>query len=1032
MNDLQSHPGDIMAWGFPLQPLSNTGFLNSSVAWSLFNMLGSSDEVAGYSAFQSKIISGINSQYDVFAVGPKHQEQRSAALFLLLTHAVKSRAETPLMNRAFSPSVLIVCPSVTAALSMENTINNVLKPSIANAEEMPTVLMLDSLTDAKALVSLSTQVDILLLTGELFTSLLHNEPSDWMMLRLRLEFQRLKYVLFEEVGMYEPRMAPEIMKFLGYLGVITSKKIVMTDPQPPEDLQVLFIGTGWNDKTTEICNELKNNGRETIKIFASTFHSLQCIKPKWMTKHCSHESVKFSELKEICELMLMYRRSVLIACNTAELACKVSKALSNVSAIGHTLYTLEGVEQVGLLKSSFRAMNRIYVVSDDALHLVDVLNISCLIHFDIEVPSHQVSSWPFNPDRFVSMLKKIVRCNETSALVYLLVTGSEPNLLNLTNYLKLFSIDCPSSLKSTVEKLNDIRAPSLSICSALKWFGQCDKLNGICLHRHKFLLQEIQVPDAPTQGELEFKVVSCDSPSMYIGLKIRHFIFQNGKRECVKSFSEELQEQISQLTEYYSIEGNKVCPTKVSVGDLFCIPNCLGNHSKENKETYLRVKIINEIHVCKLHLSELSSHETFRGFCIDFGIKLRIPAKNLLVMPQNSKKWQPHAVEVVLSNTFPPIQMEEYTSSGIAVARELTQGRNWNANILVAIGNIVWVNQMVTLEQDPISGHFNQICNARATLVSRKHASFTSDVQSMFDLLQLIRETQPNYPEFPHERNSFVPTEKQIKRMCTEFHHPGSLVSWASLPMSSMGPGLNLFPVIINLGTVNSPWEIYGTPQVKDGRVFQIAPVTKLEEDLSKDVEELLLRQFYGKRKDFSNYFVTGGVVAVYPPEKMKRWARGLITETKPDDDGTKFTVFLVDHGVHINGIREKNLMPLFQKYVEMLPFQAFSFTLLHIQPLNFGPWDNDSSTIFSRVMDTLVLSRDKNEVTLVALKSENRTLGCYHYRALAFVSYLTSDCKEKEVEVGSHYVSMGYARLVVSEDEPTKELVTFGTVRLF
>ncbi len=108
--------------------------------------------------------------------------------------------------------------------------------------------------------------------------------------------------------------------------------------------------------------------------------------------------------------------------------------------------------------------------------------------------------------------------------------------------------------------LQGLRKEFLSkpLCANLKSFAYCNSILN-CPDRHEISQEDLgTTPDAPGNGELEFRVIKSFSPSLYIGKLLNHYVLnEDGDMICIKSFREEARERNIKMMDYYSVTRNR-------------------------------------------------------------------------------------------------------------------------------------------------------------------------------------------------------------------------------------------------------------------------------------------------------------------------------------------------------------------------------------------------------------------------------------------------------------------------------------------
>lgn len=119
------------------------------------------------------------------------------------------------------------------------------------------------------------------------------------------------------------------------------------------------------------------------------------------------------------------------------------------------------------------------------------------------------------------------------------------------------NINVPDTLEELATSKLAIENGSKPLCTNLKSFGICTVLK--CVDRHDITEEDMGVtPDGPTGGEIVFKVIHANNPSVYVGRLSKHYEYEvegNTKR-LAKDYKSELKNRAAQLQQFYSEKGN--------------------------------------------------------------------------------------------------------------------------------------------------------------------------------------------------------------------------------------------------------------------------------------------------------------------------------------------------------------------------------------------------------------------------------------------------------------------------------------------
>lgn len=337
-------------------------------------------------------------------------------------------------------------------------------------------------------------------------------------------------------------------------------------------------------------------------------------------------------------------------------------------------------------------------------------------------------------------------------------------------------------------------------------------------------------------------------------------------------------------------------------------------------------------------------------FLMDSGERTTVPTAQLLELPLRFKMWLSLCTHLILTNLLSLEHCSDYCAAAYDFAKKLTEGHIWQGNLLICLRDVVWVNPMVQLESDPITGHSVPGRNALTELTfEERHARVCASHAHMLMLWENIRKVVPDFPEIFHELSSLPGrTEAETGE---DQNQNGNYIKWASLPVTNVigvASKLKVVQITIAISSRN-PWEMFGV--ALQGR----AGVEELELKITEEITQRYIPR-HSKNPHLISTCLQPKTMAALKDAESGRWRRALLLEKFEQEDElcNTYNALLVDHGtIEYKKQEIEEVLPLLPEFVDQLPLQLVCCKLAHIQPVAGSDWDENSALLKS------ILSRD-------------------------------------------------------------------------
>ncbi|ODN00580.1 putative ATP-dependent RNA helicase TDRD12 [Orchesella cincta] len=918
----------------------------------------------------SNIVGGSDSVIVAQEISPRSKFRRTLSYLLpILRLLTMNTHESPVpsyskTNASLGPQALLVCSSVTTALTFEKNLKRLLE---GTSVPLKVRLVHTGMTDWKELNS----VDILITNVLSICQLMRGREGHKNSTTVNL--QRLKYLVMDEVDGYL-KLESHI---LGCLIESATLKHVQKF-----HVQFVICGSTWTPELKAFHLSMIKKGRTPNLYIEPLAEILNFAEATWQVDYAPDDSKRFERLKETLTQRMASHARCIIACSTFSVAvsilgvCKECNVMSKIVSSELNELATENASEIP-------TETEVLIVTDDMVSLGLISDCTYMLSFDSsrEIPTQSESVERMRLLHIWNALPTLVNTDNwmiQKPVAHFLMTGQEPNFLRFFRFSKnLVNNVYDPELETFGNKLLDEDMHKRPVCKGVELFGYCNAAPGAtCSFRHDFMASDFEnLANAPFYGEIEFALTECLSPSEYRGTLLTHYEYKQGQRLLLKSFKDETSTRTALLKEHYATYGNKKFPSSFNKENVYAFWS-------QSEETYKRVKIIGKLP----RTVGVDNSDIVNLYCVDSGNTLTASVSDLLSIPKEIASWPPLALRVILTNICPPSREPEYTSEHINIVGTLAKHSTIRAKVelsfvLLSRGETVWVSPMITKTEDKSLG----TTSIRPNLIRYLAASLNSGHQDY--LIESVRALGTNYHGHKH-----LPIDMP-KRKCTDeifdLSRPDNTIQWAHLEQSTED---EVIPLRIKTTFGINPWTFYGA-NVKHRKLLYT-----LEDELHDWVEA----QDRNEYVEFFEMLRPNSIVAAKDADG--RWERAMILDMDRQGDQPQYELFSVDFGeLYID--TEENIFPIATKFVTRLPFQVVALSLEHVRPRDKSElWSTEEKDAF---LDLIIPNGDS---VFLDVAVSCKVVGvespppCNYYMAVALLN---------SEELGSKLVRNGMAEMV-------------------
>ncbi|XP_053496879.1 putative ATP-dependent RNA helicase TDRD12 [Ictalurus furcatus] len=483
-------------------------------------------------------------------------------------------------------------------------------------------------------------------------------------------FQRLCHLILDEAHELFSRAPEQMTAILQHY-----QKVVSREDRPMCVRQLVAVGSRW-------CRELEPVVRNhminpciiiTVPEEAALYGGVQ--QTILMSLDCNKTSVLLSFL----DFSPSVAQKTLLITNTAEEVEHVYKALSNTEAF--SLKVHEGLTyQFDVVIEQWRkdvgpGTQVILVTTNDCLKALGIRDATCVLHY----------GFPSSPKLFGTRMFCMVEnfrnlsCKNhsegSSPAVRSLLLLSEQNSRHVSGvlrYLKRTDAPLPPELLQFAlgfQQAKEQQKAHRALCSYLKSMGFC-RDNTSCPDRHT-INKILDCPQHPDSGTILVLPLYIKTASVYYGRIMDQK--ENGYEKLA-----------AEMKSHYAKE--RLCATHVVEGGFYAL---------QEEDVYHRV--------CLTKVPEkggqLFSSVTARF--VDEGRIQEVKSHQLLQLPPEFQSLPDQAVEIILCMARPIDGEMDWNPKVTRAISQKIKGKIHQANVVMCLGNTVWVDLMVRMTRMP-------------------------------------------------------------------------------------------------------------------------------------------------------------------------------------------------------------------------------------------------------------------------------------------------------------------------------------------
>lgn len=475
---------------------------------------------------------------------------------------------------------------------------------------------------------------------------------------------------------------------------------------------------------------------------------------------------------------------------------------------------------------------------------------------------------------------------------------------------------------------------NILMCPKILEFGVCDESNR-CSFRHQLTKYDGPIQGIPKSGEIRLKILEVISPTHYIARILTHK--QQGSWEVVRQSNEFPMFSI-RMTMHLMNEENQIAHWPPKVND-FCV--------YKDGNTFHRCRVLE---VPPIVYESIVKTLNIKVKLIDSGRTIMCKSHDLMEIPDEFKDFPAQAIDIRLSGVVPYDNEKVWDSKSIRTVKkwivtDVTENDVLQASINFVLMDVIWVNNVVLMEQLTAINGFALKINVRRSLLGRGFALDDNQMQSIKQIAMennLLKpsvgvttvqksEEEENLLEFSTASSSdYKNSTNSGEQMFTPVAVTSVQKEEDSTTMTTMGP-IVMPEDNEQTPKLNESWVSLEVDKLMQAKIMEISSPNVMfvrllnrEEDM-EDLADLIYRE---NKSLLNNPHPMENCLA----SREGSYHRGKIQRILVDsEDGcVKARVFFCDLGLFRN-IRLDKLRSSTKAITEFMPFQAICCKLTGI-----------------------------------------------------------------------------------------------------
>ncbi|XP_055845468.1 putative ATP-dependent RNA helicase TDRD12 [Episyrphus balteatus] len=651
--------------------------------------------------------------------------------------------------------------------------------------------------------------------------------------------------------------------------------------------------------------------------------------------------------------------------------------------------------------------HQILITNDNVLAELQLQNIWTLIHYSMPM------SWTkFNfrfslfLDNYENML--ITNFEKPNKVPKSLILLDENNNLQLPrliefmknhNQLKHIHPDILNVAAKVTAEREELRVQQdVVMCPKILEFGSCDEGNR-CPYRHQLTKYDGPAQGIPKSGDIRLKILEVISPTHYIARILTHK--QQGNWDVVRR-SNEYATFSMKMSMHFINEDARIIHWPPKVKDI-----CM----YKDGDTYHRCRLLEVPTILYESIVKLLN---VKIKLIDSGKIIMCKSHDLLVIPEEFKEFPAQAIDIRLSGVVPFDNERVWDSKSIRTVKkwivtDVNDNDVLQASINFVLMDIIWVNNVVLMEQLPAINGFALKINVRRSLLGR---GFALDNNQMHTIKQtamennLLKATQGTVKvkKSEEEENllefSTASSEDKNNSNSVDVFSSPRAFSKAQEEKENLNSSMT-FPVMTKKRQSSKPKEEWSSIELDE---LSQAKITELS---NPSMFFLRLLDKEDDMKDLEDHIKMEQKLPLHDPHPMQnclaprqgRYHRGKIQRLIIDSEEgcVKARVFFCDVGIFRN-IPLENLRSSSKSIIEFMPFQAICCKLTGINV----ECDVDEIQKFIQVEDSVHLAYAVKELPY----NDEGAFGNRNYEIILYECFTD----KKDIQMNKMLVEHGLA----------------------
>ncbi|XP_055913578.1 putative ATP-dependent RNA helicase TDRD12 [Eupeodes corollae] len=914
------------------------------------------------------------------------------------------RLDSKLIPQTYGPAVIIIAPSSVQVESIARHCRRILASTTPKVSIVPAYGFRN--TD-EVKIELHNGCGVLVITPPCLQRLLEaNEKENLLNIR---RVQTLVIDGLDSIMSENPEFDETLYKMISP---------VLEDEKIP--FQLVVTSRTW---TRRFINFLRI-GNQPLLCIADYLEAAVYAKAKVSIK-LQRSSEKMSVVMKCLDKCAYQLERCVVLCNSGDEVFEVERCLRESGYMCMVYTDQMSVDSEDMIKEwkEKTVCHQILITSDAVLPELMLQNIWTLIHYSMPM------SWTKFNFRFSLFLDNyenllISDFEKPSKVPKCLILLDENNNLQLPrliefmknhNQLKHIHPDILNVAAKVSADREELRVQQgVLMCPKILEFGSCDEANR-CSYRHQLTKYDGPIQGIPKSGEIRLKILEVISPTHYIARLLT--AKQQGAWEEVRR-SKEYATFSMKMSMHFMDEDARVIHWPPRVSDV-----CM----YRDGDTYHRCRIFEVL--TPIIYESIVKPVNVKVKLIDSGRSIMCKSLDLLEMPEEFKDFPAQAIDIRLSGVVPFDKERVWDSKSIRTVKnwivsDVTSNDVLQATINFVLMDIIWVNNVVLMEQlHAINGYALKI-NVRRSLIGRGFALEDGQIHSIKQtamennllkpdpgVLQVVRpEEEENLLEFSTASSE----DKNKSSFCEELQSPvpaSKTEETFKVNTPSVASRSSEASKTKKSPKIREEWSSIELDELSQAKIVELNNTSMFflrllnKEDDMRDLEEHIRLEKKTPLHDphpLQNCLAPHG--GCFHRAKIQR----LLVDT--DEGCVKARVFFCDNGLFRN-IPLENLRSSNKSIIEFMPFQAIGCKLTGINQ----ECDNEEIQDFIQIEDSVHLA--------YAVKELPRNEDVFDSRYYEIILY---ECftEKKDIQINKMLVENGLASYI----EDTKHFLELET----